>query len=347
MTPRFHRSISLVLLACLLASLACSFSGSNSGGSQELEQTRIALAVEQTAVARQMATMSAEPSEAPPSATPEPSATPQPSATPTLTPLPTDTLEPSDTPSPEPSPTLDIEAQIRSAKVLVFEDMYGNPDRRPVVHQAVGQMDFSAGKLIETRDALGKFKEHLLGPEPWDLILISAESRTGVQGEFWGYVHDQIRRGAAVVIEVWYLDRHYTDIQPIFKECGIAYQKNWIRGSKYSILDYGIFWLIPDHPFLQPPQEPVSLTNPNFLYWVPPKTDDAGDLIRLGTGGDAVLLAGTQPDSKSDHGVLAVCNQGTLIVQTFSSHDYRESEVVALWKNYIRYTLTNHFKKLE
>ncbi len=32
-----------------------------------------------------------------------------------------------------------------------------------------------------------------------------------------------------------------------------------------------------------------------------------------------------------------------MIMQTFSSHDYNENEVVKLWKDYIRYTLTNPF----
>ena len=153
-----------------------------------------------------------------------------------------------------------------------------------------------------------------------------------------------MQRGAAVVIETWYLDQHYTDIQPIFKECGISYLKDWERGTKYNFLDYAIYWLQPEHPFFQPPQAPVSLANPNYLYWVPPLTSDAGDLLQLDSGGDAVLLAGTQPYQTSTYGVLATCKQGTVIVQTFSSHDYKESEVVAMWKNYMRYTLENHFR---
>jgi hypothetical protein len=37
---------------------------------------------------------------------------------------------------------------------------------------------------------------------------------------------------------------------------------------------------------------------------------------------------------------------GTVIFQTFSSHDYPRAKVMALWENYITYTLTNHFEQL-
>jgi hypothetical protein len=338
-----RRSISLGILVIFMASLACALPTSqpqNPG----LDQTSVALAVEQTGVANDKGTLAAREAV---TATPAPTQT-QPAATgtslpPSATPQPSDTSQPP-TATLEPSATaVDIDAKIKGANVLVFEDMAGNFNRKPLVHQAVNEMNFSGGRVIEVYDALGNFKEQLLSTTRWDLIVVAAEYRSGVQGEFWQYIYDQLDRGAAVAIEVWYLDKHYTDIEPIFKECGIEYQKNWDRGDKYNILDYAIYWLQPDHEFLQPPQVPVSLGNPNYLYWVPPLTYDAGDLIQIGSGGDAVLLAGTLPSTKSMNGVLATCLQGRLIVQTFSTHDYKSSEVVALWKNYMRYTLTNHF----
>jgi hypothetical protein len=328
-----------------LASLACALPAAETNEPPGLEKTSIALAVEQTSLAMDKTTLQAGDAA---TATLAPSQTLPPPPTGTAAP-PTATLEPtaalpSPTATPEPSPSaMDIEARIKAANVLVFEDMAGYYERKPLVRQAVNEMNFSGGRVIQVNDALGKFKEQLLNTTSWDLILIAAEHRSAVQGEFWQYVYDQLNRGAALAIEVWYLDEHYTDIQPIFRECGIAYLKDWRRGPKYNMLDYAIYWLQPDHPFFQSPQEPASLGNPNFLYWVPPLTEDGGDLLQLGSGGDAVLLAGTQPNTKTQYGVLATCMQGTVIVQTFSTHDYKEGEVVALWKNYIRYTLTNHF----
>ena len=288
--------------------------------------------------------------------TPYPTPTPYPTYTsfPTITEVPpTATLSPSDTPAAPPTaaPTTsselspeEIQAKVKSANVLVFEDMTGNYDRLPLVHQAVNEMNFSGGKVLEVKDALGTFKENLLGTTHWDLIIVAAEYREGVQGEFWGYLYDQVKKGAALIIEVWYIDKHPDDFAPLFGDCGISYQKDWVRGAKYNMLDYSIFWLAPDHEFFAPPQQPVSLVDPSYIYWAPPLTTDAGDLIQLASGGDATILAGTQPGQKTSYGVLATCLKGQMIVQTFSSHDYKESEVVKLWKNSMLYTLTNHFK---
>lgn len=345
-----------VLLVLVLLSLACSMPTAPQTQvapkqvSVGYEKTQIALGIAQTSVAADKATLQAREAFSitqPPlpvlvTDTPIP---PAPKPTDTLPPEPTQ-ITPSITPTLEPTETpVDIEAKIRAANVLVYEDMAGNFDRHPLVRQAISEMNFSGGRVIEVGDALGKFKENLLNTVTWDLILVAAEYRSSVQGEFWKYVYDQVNRGAAVVIETWYLDKHYTDIQPLFGKCGIAYQKNWVRGYNYRLENYAVYWLQPDHPFFLSPQDPVTLANPNYLYWIPPMTEDAGDLIQLDATGDAVLLAGTQPGQKSSYGVLATCLNGTMIVQTFSSHDYKSSEVVKMWKNYMRYTLTNHFQQ--
>ena len=350
-------SLSAGFMILVLASMACSLPTSQPQTPPGYAETSIALGVQQTSIAIEKATSSVkaaatattEPSETPkpipPTDTPviptqtvqvaPPTVTVQPTQTQTLA-IPTATLTPSIT-------AVDIEAKIRGANILVYEDIMGYPARSPLVHQAISEMNFSGGRVIEVGDALGNFKEQLINTTNWDLIIVAAEHRTSVQGEFWKYVYDQVNRNVAVVIEVWYMDQHYSDIEPLLNKCGLEFQKNWVRGAKFSIENYVVYWLQPDHPFFKAPQEPVSLGNPNYLYWVPPLTDDAGDLLQLGSSGDAVLLGGTQPGSKSTYGVMGTCLKGTMMVQTFSSHDYKPNEVVKLWKNYIRYTLTNHF----
>jgi hypothetical protein len=344
-THSIQKANSFFLIVTLLTLLSCSLQSQIAPqANPELEQTRIAMAVEQTSIAVQKATLQAAAAATVP---PPPTGTPPPTEMPTPMP-PTETaLPPTATATLPPTPTaVDLRDQIRGANVLVYEDMYGNPKRKPYVHQAVSEMNFSGGKVIEVGDALGNFKEQLLSSTKWDLIIVAAEQRTAVQGEFWEYVYDQVQRGAAVVIEIWYLDQHYTDIRPLLSQCGLKFFKDWDRGDKYKIEDYAIYWLQPDHPYFQPPQTPVSLGNPNYLYWVPPLSNDAGDLLQIGSGGDAVLLGGTVPSHSSDYGVLGTCLGGTMVIQTFSSHDYKSDEVIELWKNSIRYTLTNHFQKL-
>lgn len=339
------------ILVLVLASLACELPSSQSGTQPQtppgFEQTSIALGVQQTSVAIDKATIAAKQAA---TDTPAPVPTREPSPTATVPPPPTATSAPEQPTQPPPTVTaepsatpMDIEAKIRRANVLVFEDMASNYNRTPLVRQAVSEMSFSGGRVIEVGDALGNFKEQLINSTKWDLILVAAEYRTAVQGEFWKYVYDQVNRNVAIAIEVWYMDKHYSDIAPLLSKCGVQYQKNWTRGPKYRIEDYAIYWLQPEHPFFQPPQDTVSLANPNYLYWVPPLTEDAGDLIQLDSGGDAVILAGTQPNLQSQYGVLATCLKDTMIIQTYSSHDYKPTEVVKMWKNYIRYTLTNHF----
>ena len=69
----------------------------------------------------------------------------------------------------------------------------------------------------------------------------------------------------------------------------------------------------------------------------------AGDLIRLSPGSNATLLAGTFQKRKSDYGVIATCQDGRVVFQTFSNHDYHQADIIRLWQNYITYTLKNRF----
>ena len=284
----------------------------------------------------------------PPTQTSEPTQTPEPSQTP----QPTQEILPASTQGlPPPPPTaevVDMSESIKGANVLVYEDMAGSADRYRLVIKAVNNMGFSGGRVVDVADRAGDFKNELTGTTDWDLIIAAVEGRSVVQGEFWGYIQRHIQNNAAVIIENWNLDQHYTDISPLFGDCGITFEKDWVRLEDYNFLDYSIVWLQPDHEFFQVvPNKNVSLGNPNFLYWVPPRTTDAGDKIRISSGGDATMLAGTNFYEKSRGGVLATCMGGRLIVQTYSTHDYKESEVVNLWEDYIVWTLTNHFKAIE
>jgi len=55
------------------------------------------------------------------------------------------------------------------------------------------------------------------------------------------------------------------------------------------------------------------------------------------------LLAGLDPRQPNSAGVLAVCQGGQLILQTFPSHDYPREFMVALWQNYIAQALSYRF----
>ncbi len=314
-----------------------------------MQQTSLALSIQQqtmqagTAVANQaIAQTSTAAAVPPPTQTPEPTQTPQP--TQEIVPAATQGLPP----PPPTAEVVDMAALIKGANVLIYEDMAGSEERYRLVIKAVNNMGFSGGRVMDVADRSGDFKNELLSSTDWDLVIAAVEGRSEVQGEFWGYVQTHIQKNAAVIIENWNLDQHYTDIAPLFGDCGIAYEKDWERAEDYNFLDYAIALLQPDHEFFDVvPNKNVTLGNPNYLYWIPPLTTDAGDKIRIASGGDAAMLAGTNFYEKSRGGVLATCMGGRLIVQTFSTHDYKESEVVNLWEDYIVWTLTNHFNTID
>ena len=337
-----------VLLTLLLVVLACNTPGNPTQPpvvkqevDQSVLQTQMALDLKATLLAVQKSTLDAKENEMLPE---EPLATQPPlEEAPTYTPYPTYTQPPADTPIPAATPTQDMAARIKAANVLVFEDVRGYYDLVPLVNQAVQNMNFSGGKVVNVGDAVGDLMRELNSPTRWDLIIISSEVRTGVRGEFWDMVSRQVDKNVALIAEVWYVDDTYYDkLDSLMGKCGIALHREWDRPANYEVLDYSIYWLQPDHPLFSAKYVVGPLITPT-IYWM----KDAGDLIKLGSGGDAQLLAGTQPSTSSSYGVLASCMEGRMVFQTFSTHDYRESQTVPLWENYILYTLTNHFIKIQ
>jgi hypothetical protein len=341
------RLVICILLVNLI--MACNIGSPAETADPGLEETKVAMGIQMTMMAMQQETLNAEQAAAanPPAEQAQP-ADQQTAQQPTYTPYPTYTpipAQPTATQPPAPTavPAMAMADRIRGANILIFEDMMANYDVRPYVHAVIDEMNFSGGKVLEVGDALGNFKNALLSSTRWDLIIVAAENRTLVQGEFWGYIEDQLNNDVAVIAEVWYLDQHYTDIQPIFRECGIKYQQNWERPWNFNSLDYSLYPLDQYHPVFSEPNSGINLGT-SWNYWV---GVDAGDIIRLDSGGDATLLAGLYPDRKSDYGVLANCMDGKLIIQTFSTHDYPENDVKDLWENYITHTLTKHFEALD
>ena len=350
------KRIGLVLLVFMLVTLSCGLpvnavdnnNASNSENNNvDLEGTQAALSIKATRLAKMEATQLAQnqESEAQPSAT-----NPPPAALPTYTPYPTYTVAPTlapqvaDTLAVIPQPTQDtgqdIQARIKAANILVYEDIRGYPALLPRVQQAIKSMDFSGGQIVMVGDAVGDFMTQLNSPTKWDLIIVAAEARSGVRGEFWDLILKQAQKKVGLAIEVWYVDKDYYDkLNFLLDECGVTLQKNWTRPTNYQPLDYSIYWLQQDNPLFTIYKTVPPLVTPN-IYWA----GDAGDLMKISGTGDAQLLAGTQPSETSSYGVLTSCMQGRMILQTFSTHDYQETKTVALWENYIVYTLTNHFK---
>lgn len=345
--------IFLVFTLLTLASLACNFSvnlGSPTAApvqptpdsqattlavqSAQLQQTQVALQMQATLLAQQQDQMKQAGTQAAQQVQTEAAALPLPTST--LPPVPTETPPPAAAPTATPAP--DMDELIQNANILLFEDVAGYYDLTRWVRDA---LDAEGYKYTDVGDAVGNFKSEILSGKKWDLVIVAAEARSGFQGELFEYLGDAINRDVAVIIETWYLDEMALGpISDITSQCGVRFQKDWMNPDRNS---RSIVWFDPDHPLFHEPNEGFSLVHYS-PYW----EDDAGDLMmnRSG-GGNGELLAGLYTWEKGSYSLLATCYEGRVIIQSFSTHDYRKSDMTDLWQNYVYYTLKNHFLKVQ
>lgn len=319
MSSRLHlRRMAVTAAAVFLFVLACSISVSppvSNDAPPAYDATKAVLELQSTAMALQLTQASLNNQPAP---------TLPPPPAPTQAP-PTAALPPTE---PLPTATQDIMARMKTAKILVYE----NTDERNIGLWIRDALDNLGLKYTWTGSYSGHFMEYLNSGVVYDLIIVGAEDKDKISGEFWDVINTRlIRDKAALIVEVWYLDREANGpINKIMSRCGIAYRKD------YDLAD-SIYWWEPTHPVFNEPNVVLPLLHYN-RFWA----NQTGDQIRIGGSGDATMLAGLTAKSGQE-GVLATCEEGRIIFQTFSDHDYHEADIVPLWENYIYYTLKNHF----
>lgn len=315
-----HRTAAFLGIAAILVVLACSVSTSAPPTSPPaFDPTKLALEMQATAMSMQL-TQAAQ--------NVQPAAT-QPPAQPTNPPPPT-APQPI---LPQPTSTLDLQSRMRNAKILVYEDSMGAvPPLQPWVKPTLDLMGLN---VVYTAD-IGDLMNHLNSGTKWDLIIIAAEARAAVQGEFWDMIVPKVTRDkTALIVEMWYLsDTAVGRISQLTSKCGIRFQSVRAAG------DYSIYTLRPDHPVFTTPNSSFSLTN-YVGYW----QDKAGDYVKV-TGGDAVILGGGFPGRSSDYGQITTCINGLVVINTFSDHDFHREDIQALWENEVTYVLTNHFAQV-
>jgi len=329
-------TILLLILGLLLASCEMIFPSQDSG----LESTRVALAIQQTSLARSQA----QGQEAqPPAVVPE-----QPAVQPTYPQYPTFTVqveeqppaqpEQTEEPEPEPEPAESFEDWLKGVNILIYDDMWG--DGEPILAEDALDALGLGRNTTNVTDAMGHLMSNLNSAVDWDLVIIIAEDHDAISGEFFDLVGDELDRGTSVIIELWYINRIASGrIQPVMQRCGIAYQKNWERAGGANLNDYLIYLLDPSAPLFSDPNL-ISMLIPYDVYW----TGDVGDRIKLVAGSNAVLLAGTLPKEYNSYGVIAECLDGRMIWQTFCSHDYKTQDMINLWQNYITNTLKARYE---
>jgi hypothetical protein len=245
----------------------------------------------------------------------------------TNTPLPTTATQPAPTAIDQ-----DFDTWIRSASILLYEDMAGDFSAYRFIQLALDGMGL---RYTDVRDALGHYKTQLLsggpGGQGWDLIISGKESRTAVSGEFYVYINDAINLGSSVIIEEWDIDSiGYGKISTLLSRCGVSLHRDWIGEPLDKQLLYP---MDGTHPVHHTPNEGISLTNPSdFWTW---NVFDLGDLLRLTPGSNATLIWGARTNNKDSYAI-----------QTYGSHSYGQDRVVLMWQNYIYNTLKARYDYL-
>jgi len=233
-------------------------------------------------------------------------------------------------------PDITEERLLKSAKILLFEDMSASRYIR-LVKEALDEAGYF---YLDVGSAKGWFKSQLLSGVEWDLVIAAAEAEREFGGELFEYMDAHLARGAAVIIENWDLDNAPLGrVKPILDRCGVSVQDDWYEPEMRVF-----YWSDPANPILNYPNRLTSGLRNAAPLW----RGDVGDLLQskpfMSTQpGDALILASDNHSSVNDHGLLVTCLDGRMILQTFRSHEYHHDDMVALWQNYIYHTLSNHF----
>ena len=271
-------------------------------------------------------------------------ATLEPTLPPTETPLPSETPTPDITATFNPVElTRQIEARIKAANVLIYDEPDGQGRLVPRISKAVAAMGFSGGNVVNTSNYLGNF-DRLLRTQTWDLVVLSVESRDRIEIGSLGVldaISNHIARGGALIVETWNLDEDQSALAGLLlNACNAHVEKDWHRAQNYTYADFLIPAFKADSPVFSKPYAIAMPLRPT-IFW----PGDAGDLLRIDPSGSSKILAGVLSSDPNNYGVLTSCLDGRMILQTFSTHDYSLYETVHLWQNMMQYTLTNYFSK--
>jgi hypothetical protein len=315
---------------------------------KSVQETLAVIAAWQTQEA--MPTATPVPDTATPTETPVPSLAPTSTSTPvppTSTGLPTDTPTATltSTATATFTPVPGLEDKIKTANILVYEDM-GSNNLVPRIDRALALLNLWGGKVINTHTNLAQFTKELKSGTKWDLIIINAEGRDIVHLGSLGVYDDvvyHVEHGGALIVEYWNLDEDGSDLSAYIEDkCAIRAEKNWMRIYNSDKKDYSGYLLYDLNQGLSVLfNSPYKINMPMYPqpYW----QGDVGDLIEKLPGSTAQFATGLVSKDPNHYGLVTTCNHGRLLLQTFGTHDYRLFETTELWANYIHFALSNYF----
>jgi len=325
--------VALIISACSLMSSFQKDSG--------FDSTREVLTIQETSIALQQTQVALSNAE---SVETEPPSQPTPEILPTETQaiIIAHTEEASEQPTafePETMPTFD--EWLNSVNILLYDNMYERGVTR-VIEDALDGLRLRSN-TTNVKDAMGHFLSYMNSATQWDLIIIGAESRDNISGEYFDALNAQLDRGASAILEIWYIDSvTYGRIQPLMQRCGIAFQEDWQMDVDDNLNLYVVYLLDTEHPLFSDPNT-ISMLIPYGVMWY----GDVGDFVKVKPDSEAQLLGGILQKDASKFGVIADCMDGRMIWQTFSTHNYKDQNMIDLWQNYIMRTLKARYNYLQ
>jgi len=228
---------------------------------------------------------------------------------------------------------------MKNANILLYEDIAGYPPLYRYVEAAIKRLDLP---YVDVGDAQGWLKDRLLrgtdDGKAWDLVIIAAENRDAIQGEYFETLEKILDQGdTAVIMESWYLDAIAEGTaKPILMKCGVDVYP-YPPGSR-SPQELIIFPVDRNHPILN---NPIPITEFKIAdYW---SYEDMGSLMYPNGKGDAEFILVRDDQKPAENGLLAICMDQYLLLMTMSTHNYMDESVVPLWMNMIDFILRSHF----
>jgi hypothetical protein len=333
----------LLLASCGLMPI----SESEAAKRTEIRATELDINVRQTLIVQQQTELANNPII--PTDTPLPPTLVVPSEAPQINQPPTAVIENTTVAvqTPEETDLKAFEDWMGSAKILLYEDMTA---RLETVRDAKYALDKMGLKYKDDGSAIGWYIDDLKnGPQDggqWDLIIIATEEKKGVRGEFASNVLTAAEQGTSVIYETWYLNNTYSSsASGLLAHCGLEFDRDWVGIPPSQTV---LFPLNPDHPVLNQPNNSLNFGSSTDQWYDPSGkiTYDVGDLIKLAPDSRSTLLLGTAPALKTSHATLAVCDDGKITLQTFSSHVLAEKVMIPLWENYIYNALLARYQTL-
>lgn len=317
------------VFSAFIVFLFLSVAACSSGGNSDIQQTQVAMWVEQTVIARDIAALT--------QAANQPQPTQQISSigngNPGIQPTPED--------SSSPSTVSDFGDWLGGSKILLYEDIAGTGDRTRWISDALRDLGLS---YFDSVDQIGLFQSKLSSSTEWDLIIYARENRNNDAGNLFAEIfaeYDDV--GSSVIIEHWNLDdvaNFSSALTAKMTRCGFTITADWYDSTGGG--DLLLYAHNTQNPIHNQPNSSIRLTSFNTVRW----TGELGDFLRVVPGGEGQVLFGASENNSSSKGTVIACFDNRFILQTHATHQYERDRMIYLWENYIYNALYARFQYL-